>query len=185
MSLMMAGIVVFMAIHIVPTRVALREKLTRQWGVLGYKGVFSVISLVGFVMLVIGKGRAEFVPVWTPPDVLLMLNKILMLPAMIFLAAAYVPNTFIKAKIKHPMLAGVKLWAVGHLLANGDLASIILFGSFLAYAVFDVISAKKRQTAKVPTHPSLAMTVLALFAGGAAYAGLGIFHLQLFGVAIH
>ncbi len=184
MALLIIGLFVFLAIHLLPTQVTLREKLQHQWGELGYKGVFSVVSLIGFIMIVIGKGQAEFIPVWTPPVALMILNKLLMLPAMILVVAAYVPNTFIKAKVRHPMLAGVKLWAVGHLLANGDVASMVLFGSFLAYAVVDMISANKRGTAKVPANPSLPLTVVAIVVGGIAYALLGIFHMHLFGVAI-
>ena len=111
-----------------------------------YKGLYSAVALVGIVLISIGYGQyraAGYIPVWTPPVWTQHLNLLLMVIAFILLAAAYLPG-HIKARTKHPMLAAVKIWAFGHLLANGDLGSILLFGSFLAWAVLARISAKRR-----------------------------------------
>lgn len=183
MSLMVLGLVIFFALHLFPGCVQARLSVVSRIGLLPYKALFAVLSLAGFVLLVMGKGQAEFVAVWTPPAMFGVITKILMLPAMVLLVAAYIPNNFRK-KIKHPMLAGVKLWALGHLLANGDLASIILFGSFLAYGVVAMISANRRGIVKPATDQPLWKDVLVLLLGGVLYAGIGMHHLQLFGVPI-
>ena len=95
------------------------------------------------MLLVFAFAKAPVVPVWSPPSWTRWVAIVLMLPAFIFLVAAYVPGQ-IKAKLKHPFLVAIKTWALAHLIANGDLASIILFGSFLAYAVYDRITLKHR-----------------------------------------
>jgi uncharacterized membrane protein len=144
MSLLIAGIVVFLGIHLLPTVPGLRTKFAGRLGENGYKALFSLLSVAGFVLLVWGFAVAPVVQVWSPPDWTRWVAIVLMLPAFIFLVAAYVPGR-IKATVKHPFLVAIKTWALAHLIANGDLASIILFGSFLAYAVFDRITLKRRQ----------------------------------------
>ncbi len=184
MTLLIAGLLIFFAIHLLPSFPELRNRLREQLGALAYRGVFSLIALAGFVLIVMGKGRAEFVSIWIPPAELAVATKILMLPAMVFLVAAYVPSN-IKRRVRHPMLTAVKIWALGHLLSNGDLASILLFGSFLAYAVFDMVSANRRSEAPVLAQQPLFLDILVLVLGGVAYALIGWFHMDLFGVAIH
>lgn len=144
MTLLIIGIVVFLGLHLLPTVSGLREKLAGSLGETGYKALFSLLSVAGFVLLVYGFAKAPVVQVWSPPDWTRWVAVVLMLPAFVFLVAAYVPGR-IKAKVKHPFLVAIKTWALAHLIANGDLASIILFGSFLAYAVFDRITLKHRQ----------------------------------------
>ena len=117
----------------------MRAKLAGSLGESGYKALFSLLSVAGFVLLVYGFAKAPVVQVWSPPDWTRWVAVVLMLPAFVFLVAAYVPGR-IKATVKHPFLVAIKIWALAHLIANGDLASIILFGSFLAYAVFDRIT---------------------------------------------
>jgi len=146
MTLLIIGIVVFLGIHTLPTVPGLREQLVGRLGETGYKVLFSLLSIAGFVLLVYGFAQAPTVQLWTPPAWTRWVAIVLMLPAFIFLVAAYVPGE-IKARLKHPFLVAVKTWALAHLIANGDLASIILFGSFLAYAVFDRVTLKRR----VPT----------------------------------
>lgn len=149
MMLLIAGLALFFAIHLVPTNRPLRDGLTVRFGEMGYKGVFSIIALVGFVMIVLGFAKMQAMlgsknPVlWYPPTWTRHVAFTLMLPAMILLVAAYIPSR-IRAAVKHPMLVAIKIWALAHLLANGDVASIVLFGSFLAYAVYDRISLKRR-----------------------------------------
>ena len=144
MALLIIGIVVFLGIHLLPAFPHVREALTGRLGETGYKVAFALLSIAGFVLLVWGFATAPFVQVWSPPAWTRWVAIVLMLPAFIFLVAAYVPGR-IKAKVKHPFLIAIKTWALAHLIANGDLASIILFGSFLAYAVFDRISLKGRR----------------------------------------
>jgi uncharacterized membrane protein len=143
MTLLIIGIVVFLGIHLLPTIPGLRDRLVDRFGENGYKLFFSLLSVAGFILLVYGFARAPVVQVWTPPDWTRWVAIVLMLPAFIFLVATYVPGE-IKARLKHPFLVAIKTWALAHLIANGDLASIILFGSFLAYAVYDRITLKHR-----------------------------------------
>jgi len=144
MALLIIGIVVFLGIHLLPAFPQARETLIGRLGKSGYKIFFGLASIAGFVLLVCGFAVAPFVQVWSPPAWTRWVAIVLMLPAFIFLVAAYVPGG-IKARVKHPFLVAIKTWALAHLIANGDLASIILFGSFLAYAVFDRISLKGRR----------------------------------------
>lgn len=183
MEPLIIGLSIFFLVHLLPTNPTLRSILIRKFGELPYKGVFSVISLVGFSLIVYGKSQAEFVSVWHPPAMFAVLTKLVMLPAMVLLVAAYLPSN-IKKHIRHPMLLGVTLWAGGHLLINGDMASILLFGGFLMYTVIDSTSANARgATLQIESKP-LWNDVLVLVLGGIAYALLGVFHQGLFGVSI-
>jgi len=184
MILMILGLVIFFAIHLLPTFPTARSRLQESLGALAYKGVFSLIALAGLILIVTGKSSADYVGIWVPPTGFQVVTKILMLPAMILLVAAYVPSN-ISRRVRHPMLAAVKLWALAHLLGNGDLASIILFGSFLSYAVFDMISVNRRVAPTEVPERSLTLDVLVIVIGGAAYAGIGLYHQVLFGVPIH
>ena len=150
MTLLIVGIVVFLGLHLLPTLSGLRETLVGRLGENGYKALFSLLSTAGFVLLVYGFARAPVIQVWSPPGWTRWVAIVLMLPAFIFLVAAYVPGQ-IKARLKHPFLVAIKTWALAHLIANGDLASIILFGSFLAYAVYDRITLKRRQATGLVT----------------------------------
>lgn len=132
----------------------MRSGLVERFGQGGYKAIISVISLAGLVLIVVGFGKLQVMPaknpeLWIPPVWTRHLAFLLMLPAMILFVAAEVP-CHIRTAVKHPMLAGIKIWATAHLLANGDLASILLFGSFLGYAIYDRISVKQRMVAPRP-----------------------------------
>jgi uncharacterized membrane protein len=110
-----------------------------------YMGLYSLVSIAGFALIIWGYGAARPAPIlYMPPVWFAHINLVLMLFAMVFLAAAYMPTGHIKKAVKHPMLLAVKIWAAGHLLANGELNSVLLFGSFLAYGVLDRIAVKKR-----------------------------------------
>lgn len=183
MTLLILGLIVFFSIHLLPSFTELRSNCIEKLGLLPYKGVFALISLLGFSLIVVGKGQAIFFEIWQPPAFLAMITKLLMLPAMVLLVAAYVPSN-IKNKIRHPMMTGVKLWALAHLLSNGDLASILLFGTFLCFGVISVISANRRAAAAPPVVRPTYMDVLVLVIGGAVYAGVGLYHQLLFGVPI-
>jgi len=148
MTLLIGGLLLFIGAHLVPTQPALRQALIGRIGEGPYKGAFSLISAVGLVLLVFGYGQMQGLArgnpqLWVPPVWTKHLVFLLMVPAMILLVAAYVPSG-IRTAVGHPMLIALMLWALGHLLANGDLASVLLFGSFLAYAVYDRISVRHR-----------------------------------------
>jgi len=148
MALLIGGLILFIGMHLVPTRPALRSALVGRMGEGPYKGLFALVSAVGLMLFVFGYGQMQGLgrgnpQLWVPPVWSKHLVFLLMIPAMILLAAAYVPSR-IRSAVGHPMLYALMLWALAHLLANGDLASILLFGSFLGYAVYDRISVLKR-----------------------------------------
>jgi uncharacterized membrane protein len=120
-----------------------------KMGLKPWKGVYSVISIIGFVLIVWGYGVARGAPVvlYAPPVWTKHVAALLTIPAFILLAAAYVPGTRIKRAVGHPMVAGVKSWAFAHLLANGTLADVVLFGAFLVWAIADYIVARRRDRA--------------------------------------
>lgn len=187
---MILGLVLFFGAHTLTTR---REMRARMVAAVGgehvYKIVYSLLSLAGLALIIWGFAHyraTEWVQVWTPPKALKHLNIALMLPAVILVVAAYVRGR-IYATVKHPMLAGVKLWAFGHLLANGDLGGIILFGSFLAWAVYDRISLKRRTDAGAPPIPvgGLSNDLIAVVVGVVAYLALAFaFHPVVIGVPV-
>jgi uncharacterized membrane protein len=143
MTILILGIVVLIGIHFVPSFPDLRDNLMARLGKNGYRAMFSVVSLLGLALVIWGFAKAPVIQIWAPPGWTRYLALLLMLPVFPLLVAAYLPGK-IKAKVRHPMLAAIKFWALAHLIANGDLASIILFGSFLAYAVVDRILIKRR-----------------------------------------
>jgi len=185
------GLLIFFLVHLAPTQVDLKRGLIERFGLLGYKAIFSALSLVGLVLIVVGYGKLQVMAgknpeIWTPPVWTRHLTFLFMIPAMVLLVAAYVPSR-IRTIVKHPMLAAIKFWAAGHLLANGDLASILLFGSFLAYAVYDRISVKQRVVMQ-PSAPSNAgwfNDALVVAGGLALYVFmLTIGHARLIGVPL-
>jgi uncharacterized membrane protein len=147
MTLLILGILVLIGIHFLPAFPELRDRLVGQFGRNGYRALFSIVSTLGLALVVWGFAKAPVVQIWSPPDWTRHLALLLMLPVFPLLFAAYLPGK-IKAKLRHPMLAAIKFWALAHLIANGDLASIILFGSFLAFAVLDRILLKRRTGAE-------------------------------------
>ena len=186
---MMLGLVLFLGAHTLTTQRELRARLIGSMGEGGYKAGYAVVSLVGLALIVWGFAHyraAGMLPVWSPPTALKHLNTALMLPAVILVVAAYVRGRIYTA-VKHPMLSGVKLWAFGHLLANGDLGGIILFGSFLGWAVFDRISLKRRADTGGPPIPVGGTTndLIAVAVGIVAYLALAFaFHPVVIGVPV-
>jgi uncharacterized membrane protein len=148
MSLLALGLALFVVTHLVPASPAVRGLLRDRMGPSAYLLVFSILSLVSLILIAQGYGETRTLgrgnpQLWTPPAYLRHMTFALMLPAFILLGAAYVPSR-IRTLAKHPMLAAIKIWALAHLLVRGDLASVLLFGTVLAYGVFDRISVKKR-----------------------------------------
>ena len=186
---MILGLVLFLGVHTLTTQREMRARLIGSWGEGGYKIGYALVSLAGLALIVWGFAhyRAEgMIEIWTPPRALKHLTEALMLPAVILVVAAYIRGR-IFTTLKHPMLAGVKLWAVAHMLANGDLGSIILFGSFLAWAVFDRISLKRRADPGAPPIPvgGVGNDLIAVAVGVVAYLALGFaFHPVVIGVPV-
>ncbi len=148
MLLMIVGLALFFLIHLVPTAPEVRRSLIERMGEAPYKIFFAVVSAIGLALIIYGYAKLHVTPgknpvIWSPPAGMRHATLLLMLLASILLAATYIPSR-IRSAAKHPMLAAVKLWALAHLLVRGDLASMVLFGSFLAWAIFDRISVKQR-----------------------------------------
>ncbi len=180
------GLAIFFGAHVFA---AVRPRgagdLPSRIGAGPYRGLFSLVAIAGLVLIVIGyDGVRGLTPVWDPPLWTRHVPLTLMLPAMILLIAAEAPMGRIKRAVRHPMLAGVKLWAFAHLVANGDLASIVLFGSFLVYAVLDRIVVKRR-AAPAPPAPTAKGDAIAILGGVAAYAAIVFWlHAELIGVPV-
>ena len=188
MSLLILGLVIFLGAHSVRIFAeGWRGSLRVRLGENAYKGMYSVVSLVGLVLIVLGYGVARQQPVvlWLPPTWTRHLAALLTVPAFILLVAAYVPGNSIKAKVHHPMVLGVKAWALAHLLANGNLADLLLFGGFLLWAVLCFRAARQRDRAGSVVYPPgrLAPTLVAVAAGLALWSGFAFWaHAALIGV---
>jgi uncharacterized membrane protein len=148
---------VFLGVHSV--RIVAEDWRTQTRARVGentFKGVYSVLSLLGFALIVWGFGVARETPVqvWSPPIGMRHAASLLTLIAFVFLAAAYVPRNAIKARVHHPMVLAVKSWALAHVLANGGLAHLVLFGAFLLWAVLDFIASRRRDRALGTTYPA-------------------------------
>jgi uncharacterized membrane protein len=188
MSLLLIGLVLFLGVHSVSILApAWRDAQVRQRGEGTWKGLYSVISLIGLVLIVVGYGQARLtpVPLYLPPPGLRHVAWLLMLPVFVLLLASNLPGR-IKTLTRHPMLLAVKFWALAHLLANGNLADVLLFGGFLAWAVLDRISMKRRVQRPTPgLPPSRWNDAIALVGGLALYAWfIGGLHTWLVGVSV-
>src|SRR5215217_6581524 len=193
--LMILGLVLFLGAHTLTTQREVRSRVIAAAGEGGYKLGYALVSVAGLALIAWGyshyraSGMIDVWERWCSPDVLRLLKHLtdaLMLPAIIMVVAAYIRGR-IYTVLKHPMLSGVKLWAAAHLLANGDLGSIILFGSFLGWAVFDRISLKHRADAGAPPIPvgGIGNDVIALAVGLVVYLALAFaFHPVVIGVPV-
>lgn len=187
---MVVGLVLFLGAHVFTTRREARAQVIARLGEGTYKLAYTVVALAGLALIVWGfaeyRNGGGWIQLWTPPKALKHINLALMLPAVIMMVAAYIRGR-IYTTLKHPMLAGVKLWAFGHLLANGDLGGIILFGSILAWAVFDRISLKRRADAGGPPIPvgGVGNDVIAVVIGIVVYLALTFaFHPVVLGIPV-
>jgi uncharacterized membrane protein len=156
MVLLILGLALFLGMHAFTMLREPRAALIGRMGEGGYKGLYTLVSLAGLALIVLGYGayRASgYIPVWSPPFWLGHLLLILTLPIFVLLAASK-SGGMIEATVKHPMLLAVKIWAFSHLIANGDLGSILLFGGFLAWAVMARISLKRRAGVAAPPKPA-------------------------------
>jgi len=188
MTLLVIGLILFLGIHSLSiVNDPLRNRLAGSMGEWPFKAVYGLISLVGLVLIIQGYGAARMDPtlIYNPPAGLRHLAMLLLVPIFPLLLAAYLPG-WISRTLKHPMLVAVKLWAVAHLLANGMLHDVVLFGAFLAWAVADRISLKRRTPRKVPSLPKTGMNdVIAVVGGLALYVVMVMWaHQQLIGVGV-
>lgn len=186
MALLILGLVLFIGMHSASivaddfrNRMAAKSEL-------GWKAIYGIVSIIGIVLIVKGyaAARLDTMVLYVPPVWLQHVTMLLLLPVFILFFAPYFPGR-IKAVTKHPQLVAVKLWAVGHLLANGTLADVVLFGSFLAWAVIDRISLKRRVERPVPSAPAKGINdVLLVFVGLGVYVIFVLWlHKAWFGVS--
>jgi uncharacterized membrane protein len=188
MTYLILGLVIFFGIHSISIAApATRDRLVADLGAMGWRAVYSLISVAGFVLLIHGYGLMRQAPVllYVPPSWLRHVTFVLMLPVFPCLFAAYLPGR-IKTKMKNPMLVAVKTWALAHLLANGALADVLVFGSFLLWAAADRISLKYRVARPIAgAPPSPWNDVIAVVGGLAVYAAMVFgLHRMVIGVPI-
>jgi uncharacterized membrane protein len=206
MTQLILGLILFLGAHSV--RIVAdgwRTQKIEAWGEKAFKGVYTVASLLGFYLLVVGYGEARLqtVALWTPPTATRHISVLLMLLASILLMAAYVPRNHPKMRLGHPMVLSVKVWALAHLLANGNLADVVLFGAFLVWSVLNFKSARARDRAMLqsatgaddasdsspienesPKQPKTAATLIAVLLGLAFWGGMTfVLHAQWIGVS--
>ena len=186
---LLAGLLLFLGVH--STRVFAddwRNQTRERLGALPFKGIYSLISLAGFVLLVWGYGVARQQPVvlWNPPVAMRHVAALLTLFSFVLLAAAYVPGNQIKARLHHPMVLGVKVWALAHLLANGTLADVLLFGGFLVWAILLFAASRRRDRREhtVYARGSAGATSITVVVGVLAWVVFALWlHRVLIGVA--
>jgi uncharacterized membrane protein len=189
LAILVLGLALFFAVHVFVTLRSPRAAVIKRIGEGPYKGLMSLVSLAGLILIGYGFGQyraTDWINVWSPPAWTYYVTQILMWPASISVVAAYSRGNIWRA-LKHPMLVGVKTWAVAHLLSNGDLGSIVLFGSFLVWAVYDRITLKHRSDPGAPAIPvgGHRNDTIALVLGTILYLALGfVFHPIVVGVAV-
>ena len=181
MSLLVTGLVLFIAIHLIPSAPRLRATLVERLGAKPYRGVFSAVVLLSLVAVVWGFSRSPFEEVYAPPAWGHRASMILVPIALVLFAAANMP-TRIRALLRHPMLLGLLLWAFAHLLSNGEIRSVVLFGGFALFAAVGIVSAVARGKGppKEPA-PRIVMDIAAVVVGFIAAGLLAGFHGTLFG----
>ncbi len=199
MTWLILGLVLFLGAH--STRLfadGWRTKTLEAWGEKPFKGVLALVSLMGFYGLIVGYAQVRMEPVviWQPPIATRHISVLLMLFASILLVATYIPANHFKVRLGHPMVLSVKVWALAHLLANGNLADLVLFGTFLAWSVLNFKSARARDRAKAesqalvldesvqPTLPKTLATLIAIVVGAGLWALITfVLHAKVVGVS--
>ncbi len=147
MAYLVLGLLVFLGVHSV--RIFAEDRRTRmreKYGAQSWRTAYSLVSVIGFFLIVWGFGLVRQTPIqlWSPPMGMRHLAALLTLPAFVLLAAAYVPGNKIAAQVRHPMMAAITLWALGHLLANGNAGQVLLFGAFLIWSMVAYVAARRR-----------------------------------------
>lgn len=190
LAVLVLGLVLFIGSHVFITMRDRRADAIARFGEGGYKGAIGLLSFAGIGAMAWGfaeyRAEGEWVELWNPPVWTQHLAALLMWPAVVMVTATYVPGN-IKRVLKHPMLSGIKLWAVAHLMSNGDLGSVLLFGGFLGWAVFDRITLKRRTDPGGPPIPvgGRRNDILAVVIGTILYLALAfVFHPLVIGRAV-
>ena len=186
---LLAGLLLFLGVHSI--RVFAndwRSRTLARIGEMPFKGIYTVLSIAGFVLLMWGYGQArqQGVMLWSPPTAMRHIAALLTLLAFVLLGAAYVPGNQIKAKLHHPMVLGTKVWAFAHLLANGSLADTVLFGSFLVWAALLFAASRRRDRREQTVYPAgtAGATAITVAVGVVAWAGFAFWaHRLLIGVS--
>ncbi len=188
MVLLVAGLILFLGSHSVrAVAEPWRRRRIERLGEGKWKGLYSLVSIAGLLLMIWGYGvaRADPIVLWQPPAWTRHLAALLTLPVFVLIAAAYVRGTHIRRALGHPMLVGVKLWAAAHLIANGTLADVALFGGFLVWAVLAYKAARARDRAAAVSYPALGFSrdAAAIGAGLAFWAAFALYlHAWLIGV---
>jgi uncharacterized membrane protein len=184
-SVLILGLIVFLATHLFVTMREARTAAIARVGMNAYRAVFSIVSFVSLALIVWGYQHSPSIVVWSPPALLRHGTIGLMLLAAIALAAYFVPS-HIKAWLKHPLLVAAKTWAFAHLLSNGDLGSVLMFGTFLAWGVYARIAAKRRGDAGFTTPPAgWTNDIIVVALGIAIFLALGYaFHPMVIGAPV-
>jgi uncharacterized membrane protein len=181
MGLLILGLALFIGVHLVPAGTALRAKVVGTISLNGYKAVFSLVSVAGLVLICVGYARAPTEQIFTPSETARLILPIGMALAFILMACAYAPGR-IRRLAKHPMMTSVLIWSVLHLLANGDLASNVLFGTFAVWSVFAILSASRRSQKLGDDRIRPWADVIAAAIGLIVFAVVFYSHAWLFGV---
>ena len=190
LGILILGLAVFLATHVFVSFREARTSVIERVGMPVYRGLFAIVSLAGLALIIWGYAQYrahDLVQLWTPPAFMRHVTIGLVLFAMIFVVAAFFPS-HIKTRLKHPMLAGVKTWALAHLLSNGDLGSVLLFGTFLAWGVYARVAAKRRGdigAAAKPAPDGWTNDIIVVVLGAAVFLALGFwFHPYVIGVPV-
>jgi uncharacterized membrane protein len=186
MTLLILGLAVFIGVHLVTALTGTRTRLIARLGAGGFRGLYSLASAAGLGLIIAGYAQAPVTPIWFPPAWTRHVTFLLMLPVFPLLIMSQLPGR-LKTVIGHPMLLAVKLWAIAHLLVKGTLAAMILMGALLAWAVFDLISVKRRERAGVATVATgpIRNDIVAVVVGVALYLGMMVWgHAALIGVPL-
>lgn len=186
MTILIIGLIVFFASHAFTMARGNRALLIERLGEGPYKGLYSLVSLVGLGLIIWGFGSYRaggYIPIWDPPRWTRDLAFVLMIPATILFAATYLPGE-IKRRAKHPMLVALKIWALAHLLANGDVGSVLIFATFLVYGVVDRIAVKRRGEAAAIAPGWSRNDTVAVLVGLVAFAAIVLYlHPLIIGVS--
>ncbi len=186
MTILIVGLVIFFGIHVL-TATPLRSVMVGAIGEKPYKGMFSLLSFVGLGLMIWGFGMSRYGPdsaiiVFNPPSWSHFVTLVLVAIALVLIGASH-GKGYMRKWVKHPMSLGVGLWALGHLFSNGNMNEVLLFGSFVAYAIFDVLLCTIKGKAKT-FEPEFKSDMKAIVIGGALFAAILFFHYNIFGVSV-
>ncbi|OIO75386.1 MAG: hypothetical protein AUJ57_00230 [Zetaproteobacteria bacterium CG1_02_53_45] len=183
MDILLSGLLVFFAMHLLPTAPSMHGALKDKLGEKPFKALYSLVSLAGLALIVTGMGQAEFTPWYDPPFWGRHVTALLMMVALYCLISSHV-NSSLRMITAHPMNWGIAAWATGHLLANGDRASVLLFGAFLIYSLFDMASANRRGAKPQGQALALKSDGIVLVFAALLYICLMLFHASFTGVPV-